>query len=179
MLNASNFERTKFRPARDDEIRARRPTHTTEKRSMANATVDSAAPWPDGMNEAACHGIAGEFVRMVAPDTESDPAGLLMQFLAAFGSLVGRGPHYRVEGAEHHANLFVLLIGQTSKGRKGTAWARVREVFQRVLRWKPEVDGTSTGEGLKYNVRDAREELNVSRVRAASANASNREASTL
>ncbi len=123
----------------------------------AVAADPEGAPWPVAMDEAALHGIAGEFVRMVEPDTEADPAGLLVQFLIGFGALVGRGPHYRVEGAEHHANLFALLVGATSKGRKGTAWSRVREVFQRVPGWKPEVSGASTGEGLKFNVRDAKE----------------------
>ena len=39
---------------------------------------------------------------MVEPNTESDPAAILIQFLVSFGALVGRGPHYRVEGDEHH-----------------------------------------------------------------------------
>ena len=68
------------------------------------------------------------------------------------------GPHYRVEGDEHHANLYVLLVGATAKGRKGTSWGRVREVFQRIPDWKPHVSGLSSGEGVKYHVRDAREE---------------------
>ncbi|MFN0317199.1 MAG: hypothetical protein ACKVQA_19435, partial [Burkholderiales bacterium] len=63
------------------------------------------------MDQAALHGIAGEFVRMVEPNTEADPAAILMQFLGAFGALVGRGPHYQVERDQHHANLYVLLVG--------------------------------------------------------------------
>ena len=38
-------------------------------------------PWPDAMGGAAMHGIAGEFVRMVDPVTEADPAAVLLQFL--------------------------------------------------------------------------------------------------
>ncbi|MFN0315791.1 MAG: DUF3987 domain-containing protein, partial [Burkholderiales bacterium] len=53
---------------------------------------------------------------------------------------------------------YVLLVGATAKGRKGTAWGRVRDVFQDIDRWKPHVSGLSSGEGLKYHVRDAREE---------------------
>ena len=114
--------------------------------------------WPASLDEAALHGIAGEFVRTIEPNTESDPAAILLQFLVAFGALVGRGPHYRVEGDEHHANLFVLLVGSTAKGRKGTSWGRVREVFEQITDWKPSVSGLSSGEGVKYHVRDAREE---------------------
>ena len=114
---------------------------------------------PDAIDAAAYHGIAGEFVRMVEPNTEAHPAAILVQFLVAFGALVGRGPHYFVERAQHHANQFAVLVGSTSKARKGTAWARVCEAFARIPDWKPPVSGLSSGEGLKFNVRDAREEM--------------------
>jgi len=126
-----------------------------EARKRAQAANDS---WPSPIAAEALHGIAGEFVRMVEPNTEADPVAILIQFLVAFGAFVGRGPHYRVEGDEHHANLYALLVGPTAKGRKGTAWGRVREVFEFIPGWKPPVSGLSTGEGLKYHVRDAREE---------------------
>lgn len=130
---------------------------------MAAAGDSDDSAWPAAMDPAALHGIAGEFVRMIEPDTESDPAAILVQFLVAFGALVGRGPHYRVEGDEHHANLFAVLVGQSSKARKGTSWGRVRAVFERVADWKPHVSGLSSGEGLKYHVRDAREETKESK----------------
>ena len=119
---------------------------------------DLRAPtWPSPIDAAAMHGIAGEFVRMIEPNTESDPVAILVQFLAAFGALVGRGPHWRVERDEHHANLYALLVGESAKARKGTSWGRVRQVFS-LTGWKAPVGGLSTGEGLKYHVRDAREE---------------------
>lgn len=115
---------------------------------------DSGPAWPEPLDSAALHGIAGEFVRMIEPNTEADPAAILTQFLVAFGALVGRGPHYRVEGDRHYANLYALLLGATAKGRKGTSWGRVREAFELVEDWKPHVSGLSSGEGLKWNVRD-------------------------
>ena len=160
---------THFRPATAAEreaveraiARASALSAVVERQSAGdNATArdPGGREWPDSLDVAAMHGIAGEFVRMVEPNTEADPAAILLQFLAAFGALVGRGPHYRVEGDEHHANLYVLLVGATAKGRKGTSWGRVREVFQRVPDWKPHVSGLSSGEGVKYHVRDACEE---------------------
>jgi hypothetical protein len=110
--------------------------------------------WPDPLADEAFFGLAGEIVRTIEPQTESDPAAILLQVLVAFGSLVGRGPHFPIEGDQHHSNLFTLIVGETSKARKGTSWGRVREIFSRAAEWPNVVDGLSTGEGLKYAVRD-------------------------
>lgn len=109
--------------------------------------------WPALKRQHALHGLAGEIVRILEPDTEADPAALLVQLLAAFGAMVGRGPHWRVEGVEHHSNLNILLVGETSKGRKGTSWGRVSSTLGRAERCR-EVSGLSSGEGLKWAVRD-------------------------
>ncbi|MBZ5583377.1 MAG: hypothetical protein LAQ30_14440, partial [Acidobacteriia bacterium] len=57
----------------------------------------SAANWPAALKPEAFHGLPGEWITMVQPHTEADPAALLVQFLVAFGSLIGRGPHYTAE----------------------------------------------------------------------------------
>jgi len=118
-------------------------------------SIRERVPWPSPLDDAAFQGLIGEIARTVAPHTEADPAAILLQVLVAFGALVGRGPHLRIEGDEHHVNLFALLVGDTSKARKGTSWGRVREIFSRVPSWPEPVNGLSSGEGLKYAVRDA------------------------
>jgi hypothetical protein len=100
--------------------------------------------------------LAGEFVRLIEPHTEADPAALLVQTLVAFGAYVARGPHYKVEGDEHHCNLFAVVVGESSKARKGTSWGRVRSLFEQLPSWKPYVSGLASGEGIKYHVRDPR-----------------------
>lgn len=110
--------------------------------------------WPADPDKAAFQGLAGEIVKAIEPNTESDSVALLAQILVAFGILVGRGPHYLVEGDEHHGNLFLLIVGKTAKGRKGTSWGRVRQIFSQVPDWPRVVDGLSTGEGIKFHVRD-------------------------
>jgi len=129
---------------------------TIEQRAQAQLADHAIASrvWPK-LNECAYYGVAGEIVHTIEPRTEADPAGILVQTLVAFGALVGRGPHVRVEGDEHHAHLFALLVGGTSKGRKGTSWGRTRQIYEDVEGWKPPVSGLSSGEGLKYHVRDA------------------------
>src|SRR5262249_1711536 len=85
-------------------------------------------PWPELAPEA-LHGLAGEIVQTLAPETESDLVAVLIQLLLSSGNAVGRGPHYQVEGDSHHANLFGCLVGRTGHGRKGTSRGRVRQVM--------------------------------------------------
>jgi hypothetical protein len=89
----------------------------------------SSAPPPPALAGAALHGIAGSLVRTLAPHTEADPAAVLLQFLAAFGNLVGPAPHYRVGTTRHGLNLFVILVGESSKARKGTSWRQISSLF--------------------------------------------------
>ncbi len=60
--------------------------------------------------------------------------------------------------ARHGLNLFGVLVGQSSKGRKGTSWNQIASVFERVDEdWKTQrvMGGLSSGEGLIWGVRDA------------------------
>jgi hypothetical protein len=88
--------------------------------------------WPDPLRPEAFHGIAGELVRAIEPHSESDPAALLLQFLVGWGSLAGRGPYYLAESDRHHTNEYAVIVGTTSKGRKGTSWSRTRSVLEAV-----------------------------------------------
>jgi hypothetical protein len=71
-------------------------------------------------------------IRTIAPHTEADPAAILLQFLAAFGNMVGPGPHCVVESTRHNLNLFVILVGDSSKARKGTSWRHICRLFSEV-----------------------------------------------
>lgn len=99
----------------------------------------------------AYYGLAGEFVKTISPHTEADPVALLMNFLVMFGSIIGRNAHFRIEGVNHFCNLFFAQVGRTSKGRKGTAYHRIREVMDMVdPTWANGhiQSGLSSGEGL-------------------------------
>jgi len=112
--------------------------------------------WPSF--EKSCHeGLAGEFVKTIEPHSESDPRALLIQFLVAFGSVVGRSPYIRTEADKQHVNIFAVLVGETSRGRKGTSWGYVNRLFSEVdPDWTGSCvkSGLSSGEGLIYQVRD-------------------------
>ncbi len=106
--------------------------------------------------EPALRGLAGRYVRTVAPHTEADPFGVLGAFLTTFGVVVGRGPHLRVGGDRHGCNLFVTLVGPTSEGRKGTAVSEGRRLFRLAGEGciPPTASGLSSGEGVVAAVRD-------------------------
>jgi hypothetical protein len=112
--------------------------------------------WPV-LHEAALHGLAGEFVAAVLPGSEADPAGLLGHFLLFFGNVIGRNAHAYAGDVEHYANMFVVFVGATSSGRKGTAAHGARRIFRAAEpEWEKSrvMGGLSTGEGLIHAVRD-------------------------
>jgi hypothetical protein len=81
----------------------------------------------------------------------------MFQFLTQFGSVIGRSAHFRAEADKHFLNLFVVLVGQTAKGRKGTSLGQVLAQFRCVDEaWAADrmMSGLSSGEGLIWQVRD-------------------------
>ena len=84
------------------------------------------------LREQALYGLAGHVVRTFAPHTEAHPAAILLQFLAAFGNAAGPGPHCLVGPTRHRLNLFVVLVGESSKARKGTSWNQIERLFSEV-----------------------------------------------
>ncbi len=106
------------------------------------------------LDPVALHGLAGEFVRLVEPETEADPAALLFSSLLAAGHCFGRGPFFLHERNIHRTNLFGLLVGDTSSGRKGTSWGWVQDLFWLATQDLPEAyrvrirSGLSSGEGV-------------------------------
>ncbi|AEE98008.1 DUF3987 domain-containing protein [Mahella australiensis] len=116
-----------------------------------------AVPWPDPMRSSAYHGLAGDVVNALLPYTEADPAALLINFLVGFGNIIGRTAVYDVAGDIHCTNLFALLVGSTSEGRKGSSWAIVKRLLFHIdadwVQYKTP-NGLSSGEGLIWAIRD-------------------------
>ncbi|MGI9074288.1 MAG: DUF3987 domain-containing protein [Bryobacteraceae bacterium] len=111
---------------------------------------------PAAIAEAALHGITGDLVRLLMPHTESGLPSILVQFLAAVGLYIGRTGYYQAEGDRHHTNLFTVIVGNTSKGRKGTSWGQIRRLFRLVDEdfTTHITSGISTGEGIIWAARD-------------------------
>ena len=94
-----------------------------ERRSRCN--------WPDPLAEEAYYGLAGEIVKAIEPHSEADPAALLMQLLVGCGNIIGRKPFFVTEETLQYMSLYVVLVGQTAKARKGTSWGRTRGTLDR------------------------------------------------
>ncbi|HZA21186.1 MAG TPA: hypothetical protein VFA32_01020 [Dehalococcoidia bacterium] len=134
--------------------------NTDGHQARVESYTPAARKWPDPMAEEAFHGLAGDVVRAIEPHTEASREALLITFLGAFGNAVGSGPHAVAEASRHGCNLFAVLVGTTSKSRKGSSWAHIRELLKRAdPEWTDNhiMGGLSSGEGLIWAVRDPTE----------------------
>ena len=128
----------------------------SEPDEPAGSVLSAPAGWPGSPGPAAYHGLLGEIVRRLEPETEADPIAILSQLLVSFGAAVGRGAYFQVEATRHHPQEFLLLVGESSTSRKGTSWDHARRLIatadatlnERIL------TGLSSGEGLVWAVRD-------------------------
>lgn len=124
----------------------------------ATPTTEMLPAWPDAPRPAAYHGPVGEIVQLVAGRTEADPVGVLGTLLAATGACMG---HFRTiyQGSTQAANLFVVLVGDSSSGRKGTAGSIGRDVMNAAYpEWERLiVAGLGSGEGLVNYFKDRNE----------------------
>jgi hypothetical protein len=115
------------------------------------------AGFPDPMPAAALTGPIGETVLALEAQVETCREALLAETLVFFGNVLGRTAHVRVARTHHYANEFVVLVGQSSRSRKGT----VRDVAVDLVGFTDPVwqergvlSGATSGEGIIAAVRD-------------------------
>jgi hypothetical protein len=116
----------------------------------ATIQVRPSSPWPLSM-------ASRDSPSAPSLHTEAHPASILLQLLAVFGNLVGRGPHCMVDATRHGLNLFLVLVGDSSKARKGSSWGQIARLFAEVDQPWLSTRVTSarlTASGLVYALRD-------------------------
>lgn len=109
--------------------------------------------WPV-LDHAAFYGPLGDVVNELAPETEADPAALLLSLIASFGSAVPQ-PHVRISAIDHHPRINVIVVGATFDGGKGESWSTVEGVMRHAAPdWLRDsvVGGFASGEGLIANL---------------------------
>ncbi len=107
--------------------------------------------WIAPIRPEALYGIAGDFVHLIAPQTEASDVALLTNFLIIAGVLFGREAYVLADGARHYPAEFLIHIGDTGKSRKGTAGRRTLAIANAVeedFSKNHMRSGLSSGEGL-------------------------------
>ena len=112
----------------------------------------------------ALYGILGEIADAGSANTEAVPAALAINTLARFCAVIGREPHIYIGDDRRSLRPFILIIGPTGTGRKGTSAQLPARIFDQVhntllnqghlippLRCETAM---SSGEGLIWMVRD-------------------------
>jgi hypothetical protein len=142
-------------PWTDKELRHK--IKQARKRLASTSTgvtqVDDSDDWPT-LHADALYGVIGDVIRIVEPHTEADTSAIVVTFFTTLGHHVGRKPHFVVSGTTHHANLFSVIVGDSSRARKGTSSDVVRKLFAHVPDETKPLYGLSSGEGLVWSVRD-------------------------
>ncbi|MEW5789524.1 MAG: hypothetical protein AB1899_16895 [Pseudomonadota bacterium] len=134
--------------------------------SQPHANLDPLAPpvmAPEGFQP-----LLLEIVTAATATSEAHPVAVAFNAMAMFSCMIGRGPHQWIGDTAIHARPFGLIVGKSGKARKDTAKHTVTRVFkaadellrQRFKtgdRLRIHAGGLSSGEGLVYAIRDARE----------------------
>jgi phage/plasmid primase-like uncharacterized protein len=128
--------------------------HVESRSSCPEEWEPTINDWPV-MDQRAYRGLAGEFTALASEKSEADPAAILITFLVRFGVEVGCGPTLYVGDTKHRSRLAAVIVGASSKARKGTSGKPVDRLFSEIenkARFSP--GPFSSGEGVIHAVRD-------------------------
>ena len=115
------------------------------------------APRPD---PACLYGLVGDIAQAGSNNTEANPYAVAASALAYLGAALGRGPYMPIGDDCNHANLFLIHVGRSSRGRKGTAKKLIKRIhdalqaIDRMLAPQVHSGGLSTREGLALMIHD-------------------------
>lgn len=147
---------------RDGKSSDRAPT--SERRTHLSTTTNDLEKWPEVPDGHAYWGLAGKIIERIEPHSEADPVALLITLLIGFGNVIGRTAYFLAEATKHYLNLFAVLVGTTSKGRKGSSLGQIKRLFAQVdEQWANTrvMGGLSSGEGFISAVRDPVEKASL------------------
>lgn len=113
-------------------------------------------------------GVMRDIVEAACASSEAHSVAVAANVIALFCCAVGRGPFQRIGDSVAHARAWAIVVGRSGKARKGTSLSTAKEVFKRadaILRelhqsndrLRIHAGGLSTGEGIGWAIRDARE----------------------
>ena len=122
-------------------------------------------PKPD---PAMLYGLTGDVAEAGAKDSEANKFAVAASFMTFLSAAVGRYVALPIGDDVHHARLFMLHVGRSSKGRKGTATALTKKIIAAIEKKHEKTSGSyaapfcgnvhtgglSTREGLALLIHD-------------------------
>jgi hypothetical protein len=110
----------------------------------------------------AMHGMLGQMAEAACSNSEAVSTSVAIHILTRFAATLGRTAYIEIGDHRRHLRMFSLIVGPTSKGRKGTSSEMPNNLFDIVQRrlWPygllplEKLTALSTGEGLIQKVRD-------------------------
>ena len=133
-------------------------TNGAERQQNNSSLIELPPGWPQNPGPEAFHGPAGEIACAIAPNTEADLVAILAQILVGFGNLIGRTAHLQIDAATHYFNEFCVIVGQSSRGRKGTSYTHSLNTLKHIdPDWAKQntTTGLSSGEGIISRLSDS------------------------
>jgi hypothetical protein len=133
---------------------------------------------PPVLSPEALHGVFGRLTHAVTSTTEASEPPVLFQALATYGLLCTVGatggkltdnPYMPISGDVHQPIIWVSVVGETARARKGTSWAAQRRVYPDVAQLRGFGSGEALIEALEERPRVLLFETELSRVLAVSA----------
>src|SRR5688572_1296403 len=108
----SNYEAKTMNEAIKRELEKLKKREEDQARDqMSETSLDEINLNYPKLSDLAVHGLSGEIVRIIEPHTEADPAALLVQLLAGFGSLINKTAYFRAGADFHYTKIFAVLVG--------------------------------------------------------------------
>ena len=102
-------------------------------------------------------GNAGRIALLCTKGTEIDPHATLFSLLTVAGGVIGPSVYLYIGETRHYCRLYTVLVGKSSRGRKGSSAGPINSVFDELLMDFGSIKTSgplSSGEGLLWRIRD-------------------------
>jgi hypothetical protein len=109
------------------------------------------------ISEECFYGIAGTLANESAPEVGVSREAVLFQFLIFIGNMCEHKFYFNLGGSKLYLNDYLLIVGETSKAKKGTSLKTVKYFIEKINSDYYKLcirTGVNSGEGLVNSVRD-------------------------
>lgn len=90
----------------------------------------------------------GQTVQAFMQYTEAHPMAVYLSLLSLLGIHLANGPYMLVNNERFHTNLYTLIVGESSVGKKGTSWSNAMLLCSKTAIKSYVIRSVDSGEGL-------------------------------